>query len=142
MKIRRLEMDDLEKGFFETLENLRSVGNLDPQKAQEIFNGTYYNPVYNIFVAEINGVIAGAITLLVEQKFIREGGKVGHIEDVVTRKEYERRGVGKALVMRAIEEAKTRGCYKVILDCEEHNMPFYEKIGFKRHGVEMRLDLR
>ena len=37
--------------------------------------------------------IIGSTTLLIEQKFIHDGGKVGHIEDVVTRKGYEGFGI-------------------------------------------------
>lgn len=33
------------------------------------------------------------------------------------------------------------GCYKLSLDCEEKNRPFYEKFGFK-HGSTLFLQLR
>ena len=33
--------------------------------------------------------------------------------------------------------AYANDCYKVILDCEDHNQKFYEKCGFHRKGVEM-----
>jgi glucosamine-phosphate N-acetyltransferase len=29
------------------------------------------------------------------------------------------------------------GCYKIILDCSEKNVQFYEKCGFKKKEVEM-----
>jgi len=29
------------------------------------------------------------------------------------------------------------GCYKIILDCSEKNVPFYEKCGFKKKEVQM-----
>jgi len=32
---------------------------------------------------------------------------------------------------------KAAGCYKVILDCAEKNIGFYEKCGFKRKEVTM-----
>lgn len=39
--------------------------------------------------------IAAAGTLLVELKFLRGGGLVGHIEDIVTDKEYRGKNLGK-----------------------------------------------
>jgi glucosamine-phosphate N-acetyltransferase len=33
--------------------------------------------------------------------------------------------------------AKQAGCYKVILDCGEANVAFYEKCGLKRKEVQM-----
>jgi len=34
------------------------------------------------------------------------------------------------------QEAKDKGCYKVILDCEERNAGFYAKCGYARRGVQ------
>ena len=36
--------------------------------------------------------------------------------------------------MKAAEEA---GCYKVILDCSEENVPFYAKCGLTKKEVQM-----
>lgn len=45
------------------------------------------------------------------------------------------------LLCRLIDElvrvARQQGCYKVILDCAEHNIPFYEKCGLSRKEVQM-----
>lgn len=132
----------MNNGFLETLENLRSVGNLDYSKAKEIFRKMASNPANKIFVAvKEDGKIIGSTTLLIEQKFIHEGGLVGHIEDVVTHKSFQNMGVGTSLMQKAIEFAKEAGCYKIILDSSESNAPFYEKLGFRKHEIEMRLDL-
>jgi len=141
MIIRELVTDDFENGYFETLENLRSVEGLTLERAAEILRETMYNPCYLFLVAEIDGEVVGTTTLLIEQKFIRAGGKVGHIEDVSTRQGWERKGIGRALIERAIEEAKKRGCHKVILDCAYHNIPFYIKCRFKKNEVCMRHDI-
>jgi len=140
--VRELEEGDLERGFLETLDHLRSV-NLDIRKVKDIFKKIKSNPYYRIFVAvNENRKIIGSTTLLIEQKFIHEGGLVGHIEDVVTHKDFRSMGVGKALMQKAIDAAKDAGCYKVILNCSDENFPFYEKLGFRKHGREMRLDLK
>ena len=142
--IRPLHPRDFHAGFLETLEKLSPLDGLTSMKAYEIFArkmARHHSDIYRIFVAELDDEIIGAITLLVEQKFIHHGGKVGHIEDVATRQGFERRGIGRALVERALAEAVDAGCYKVILDCGEHNVAFYEKLGFKKHEVAMRHDL-
>jgi glucosamine-phosphate N-acetyltransferase len=36
-----------------------------------------------------------------------------------------------------VEEANERQCYKVILDCDEANVGFYEKAGLVRKEVQM-----
>ncbi len=140
--VRELEERDLDNGFLETLETLRDVGNVDNSKAKAILGEIKSNTRNKIFVAVAdNGKVIGSTTLIVERKFIRGGGLVGHIEDVVTHKGFQRMGVGSSLINKAVEFAKSVGCYKIILNCNENNVPFYEKLGFKKHEIEMRLDL-
>ena len=142
--VREIQMSDLKRGFFDTLSNLAPIGNIinEDERAEKILAEINSYPFYTIFVAvKEDGEIIGSITILVEQKFIHDGGKVGHIEDVVTRKGYEGIGVGKALVFKALNFAKQNKCYKVVLDCSRSNIGFYEKIGFREHEVSMRMDL-
>jgi glucosamine-phosphate N-acetyltransferase len=91
-------------------------------------------------IAVENGKVVGTASLLVERKFLHKGGRAGHIEDVAVHPNYQRRGIGKALVMHLVEEARKRGCYKVILDCKDELAVFYEKCGFKRGQCQMRFD--
>jgi len=77
---------------------------------------------------------------LIEQKFIHDGGLVGHIEDVVVRKDYEGKGIGIKLVTSMLECAKEKNCYKTILDCKDDVKQFYERIGFKHESNGMRYD--
>ena len=144
-EVREIKLEDLKNGYFSTLKNLSEMGSIEEsmEKAEQIFNKITENPLHRIFVAvdkETSEVI-GATTLLVEQKFIHSGGKAGHIEDVVTRKGFEGLGIGSTLINHALHFAKTNGCYKVILDCSDTNIRFYQKTGFKVHETSMRYDL-
>src|SRR5919199_3124859 len=143
--IREIEIADLQKGFFQSLSNLTELGRIveDNRRAEKILSEIKSCPFHRIFVAvKDDGQIIGSTTLLIEQKFIHDGGKVGHIEDVVTRKGYEGIGVGKALVLKALSFAKENKCYKVVLDCSRSNVGFYKKIGFREHEISMRMDLQ
>lgn len=140
VKIRKIKEKDLFNGFLESLDSLRKSSDIDPKKAKKILKKIKSNPNHVIYVAEYNSKIIGAATLFIEQKFIHKGGRVGHIEDVTVRKEYQDKGIGQKLVKVLLEYAKDRGCYKTILDCIDEILPFYEKIGFKRHSNSMRFD--
>jgi glucosamine-phosphate N-acetyltransferase len=142
--IREIELADLKRGFFDTLSNLAQIGDIANQndRAEKILSEIKLLRFCTIFVAvKQDGQLIGSITLLIEQKFIHNGGKVGHIEDVVTRREYQGSGIGKALVLKALDYAKQNKCYKVVLNCSNRNVEFYKKIGFKEHEVSMRFDL-
>jgi len=138
--IREIEEDDLENGFLETLDFLRNTSDLDKNKANEILKKIKENLNHIIYVAIDNKKIVGSTTLLIEQKFIHDGGFVGHIEDVVVRKDYEGKGIGIKLVTSMLEHAKEKNCYKTILDCKDDVKQFYERIGFKRESNGMRYD--
>ncbi len=140
VKLVESDLDSCE-GFLETLENLSEVGEIDLDVQKKLLSKILEQNGH-VYVAKIGeNSIVGSITLLVEQKFIHHGGKVGHMEDVVTRKGYEGCGVGSSLVQRVLDEARKFGCYKVILDCSDSNMAFYERFGFYRTESCMRVDL-
>ena len=91
-------------------------------------------------MALIEGKVVGAATLLLESKFIHNGGIVGHIEDVVVDKNYQGQKIGEKIIKYLLEFAKTKGCYKTILDCVDDVKPFYEKLGFKHNANALRFD--
>ncbi len=134
------ELDDtlLDESFLTTLGNLKDSG-LDPEAARAVLKRRREQGI-RTYVARLDGQTVGTASLLVEQKFIHQGGFVGHLEDVATRNGFERRGIGKLLVEHAVAEAWKHGCYKVILCSEEANQPFYERCGFRAHEREMRVD--
>ena len=138
--IREIEENDLENGFLESLDFLRKASNIDGAKAKEILKKIINDPNHIIHVAIDDNKIVGSTTLLVEQKFIHEGGLVGHIEDVVVRKNYEGKGIGVKLVRTLLAYAKKKNCYKTILDCKDDVKAFYEKIGFHEESSGMRYD--
>ncbi len=77
-------------------------------------------------------------TLWIEQKIIHDMGKVGHIEDIVVDSNIRNQGLGRELIKKLRDIAIEKGCYKVILNCEEYNQGFYEKCKFEKKGIQMR----
>ncbi len=138
--IRKLEKQDLFNGFLDSLDSLRKASDLSETKANEIFNKIKSNPDHVVFVVIMDSKVVGSTTLLIETKFIHQGGKVGHIEDVVISKEFQSKGLGEQLINYVLDYAKKNDCYKTILDCIDDLKPFYEKIGFKKYSNCMRYD--
>jgi len=141
-KVRELEEEDIDKGLLKALEHLSDMGGLTSKEARKIFAKIKKSNSSHVLVAVVDGGrIAGVTTLLVEQKFIHRGGLVGHIEDVAVGQDFEGQGVGSALVRAGIGKAKELGCYKVILDCKPELVGFYERMGFRKHEIAMRIDI-
>ena len=138
--IRELEEKDFKNGFLTTLDVLRETSSMSEDKVLEIFKRIKSNPEHIIIIAEIEGRVIGSTTLLIEPKFIHQGGVVGHIEDVVVDKKFQGKKIGEKIIIQVLEIAKNHGCYKTILDCSDSVKPFYEKLGFKHNSNELRFD--
>lgn len=138
--IRKLQDDDLFNGFLESMDSLKQASNLDKEKAQNVLKKISSNPNHYVYVAILEGKVVGSTTMLIEPKFIHNGGNVAHIEDVVVSKEHQGKRIGEMLVKTLLEVAKDNKCYKTILDCSDEVKPFYEKIGFKKFSNGMRYD--
>jgi len=143
-EVKKLTKEDLiddKEGFLETLRNLSETGEINLEDAEKILSEINLQNG-NIYIAKTNEKkIIGTATLLIEKKFIHNGGKVGHIEDVATRKAYEGNGIASEIIKKIIYLARQDNCYKIILDCNEDNISFYKKFGFFKHENEMRLNL-
>lgn len=146
LEIRQLQAGDERLGFLET------IGNLSKEDETKIFNQeAFYQNLQLMYylgwnhyalVAVLDGEIVGTAMVLVKRGFIHGCAKAAIIEDVVTRAGFEGRGIATALMRRLEETAADLGCYKDMLYCSEENVPFYEKLGYRRHEVLMRKDLR
>ena len=97
------------------------------------------NPDHTVFVIEDSAAarIVGTAALLVEKKFIRGASCAAHVEDVVVDSTVRGQKLGARLVGACVEAARAGGCYKLILDCAEANVPFYTKCGLTRKEVQM-----
>ncbi len=139
MQIKPLFAPDITPDFLHTLAALSEVS-LSVEEAREVFRRRLSTGVLS-FIAVEDGRVVGTASLIVEQKFLHRGGKAAHIEDVAVHPDYQRRGIGKALILHATQIARERGCYKVVLDCHDHLAEFYEKCGFTRSSCQMRQNL-
>ena len=137
---RPLQPDDYDKGYFELLQDLTVAPQIPRGKFQEIYSKLSNYPYFIVVLEDTTTQkLAGSGTLFVEHKFIRGGGKVGHIEDIVVGKNYQKRGLGKRVIEILTGIAKFQSCYKVLLDCDQDVAKFYEKCGYKQKGVWMSL---
>jgi glucosamine-phosphate N-acetyltransferase len=138
---RLLQKDDYQKNYLQLLGQLTQISenqDLFQQQYDSLFK-TALRHSYIIIVAENveTKQIVGTATLLLEHKFIRNFGTVGHIEDVVVDKSIRRCGVGLTLVQTLTAIGDKMNCYKTILDCSIDNEGFYVECGYVNKGVQM-----
>ncbi|XP_038702228.1 glucosamine 6-phosphate N-acetyltransferase-like isoform X2 [Tripterygium wilfordii] len=139
-QVRKLEISDQSKGFIEPLQQLSVCDSVSNKEFEERFQElSSYGDDHLICVIEddLSGKIIASGSIFIEKKFLRNCGKVGHIEDVVVDANERRLQLGKRVVEFLTEHAHGLGCYKVILDCGLENKAFYEKCGFKQKEIQM-----
>ncbi|EME28208.1 glucosamine-phosphate N-acetyltransferase [Galdieria sulphuraria] len=136
---RTLSSSDFDKGYTNLLSELSTVGSVEKSEFLSRLHQIQSYPDYYILVAEdvTQSQVIASGTLLVELKFLHNCKSVGHIEDIVVSKLYRGLGLGKILVDKLVQEAKSRNCYKVILSCSPGNVAFYEKCNFVQRELQM-----
>ena len=144
MVIRQLTDEDIQ-AYIDLVKQLSpqaSIGSLTDRSA---FIGLCRLQNKTIFLAlDEQGKIVGTSSVFLEDKINRGMNpiteqlyKVAHIEEVIV----DSSARGKGLMQYCINFSRLAGAYKLILDCSEENVAFYEKCGLHRHEVAMRIDL-
>lgn len=123
------EMDDLnfdESGF-------------DGLAMREILLDMTGYPFFRAYLAtDEEGRPVGTFSLLVFHSPSHQGTKQAMLDAVVVTRTSRGRGIGIAMIERALQIAGDAGCYKVMLSSNLKRMDahrFYESIGFTQHGV-------
>lgn len=132
-----LSKDDYDSNYFLLLKQLTSI---DPDKMDYGMFSRFVeklneNHIIKLIKVKETKKVVGSITVLIEEKLIHNFGKVAHIEDVVVDESMRGFGLGKKLL--EIAENECYECYKIILDCSNENVKFYEKCGYEWKGNEM-----
>ena len=99
-------------------------------------------PYYRIFVAEVDGGIAGTYALIILDNLAKRGAPAGVVEDVAVFPAHQGRGVGRAMMQHAREQCRAAGCYKLTLSSNlkrESAHRFYDSLGFERHGYSFQI---
>ena len=86
------------------------------------------NPVYELFVAEIENNIVGIA--LTYYRFSTWRGKVMYLEDLIVKENMRRKGIGKKLFDMVLDHAKVTSCVGLslqVLDWNDLGINFYKK---------------
>ena len=96
-----------------------------------------------VMVAELNSrVIGSGYALIRDAKPYLDHKKYAYLGFMYTDKEQRGQGVNKAIVDALVEWSKAKGVDEIRLTVYNDNAPAiraYEKVGFKKHILEMRV---
>lgn len=111
------------------------------QLEQQFMRHKHY-PDYRIFVAEMDNTVVGTFALIIIESAAHGGKPFGIVEDVVVSNSWQGQGIGKKMMLFAMQFCQTKGCYKLALSShlqrnEAHQ--FYESLGFTKHGFSFQI---
>lgn len=100
---------------------------------------------HELIVAEMNGEVAGTLHLTFLPSISYQGGLRAQVESVRVDSKIRGKGIGAQMMQYAIDRAKERGAYLMQLTSHETRINahrFYERLGFKKAHVGMKLILK
>jgi len=95
------------------------------------------------FAVDQGGREVARAYLYLAENDLHPGQWYGLLEDIFVDESRRGRGLGAALVRHLIEEARRRGCYKLIATSRHERAgvhELYRRLGFEEWGREFRLD--
>lgn len=108
---------------------------LDSADLQDHWHEMLADEMMKIIVVEVEGKIAASCVLVIVRNLTRGARPYALIENVVTHADHRRKGYGRMVLKKALEYARERNCYKVMLLTSSRMNgvhDFYESCGFKK----------
>ena len=116
-----------------------------PDEYYAAFEQIHNDPNHELIVAATNGEVVGTLHLMFLPSLSYQGGLRAQIESVRVDREYQNKGIGSQMMRWAMQRAKDHGAHIVQLTTHtsrEDAHRFYERLGFKKSHVGMKLSLK
>jgi RimJ/RimL family protein N-acetyltransferase len=108
------------------------------ESLKQVWDEIYNDSNLHYIVIVEDGELVATCNISIIKNLTRGLRSYGLIENVITHKNFRKRGYGTQVLHKAIEIAKERNCYKVMLmtsSKSEDILRFYERAGFVK-GVK------
>ena len=113
---------------------------------------TYYDiselitsPYSEVFVAEIeNEIVASGYVKIKSDRHYLKHEKQGYLGFMYVSEKHRGKQLNKHIIDALLQWCKLRNIFEVRLDVYDDNIPAinaYQKVGFKKHMINMRLDI-
>lgn len=133
--VRRAEPSDAE-AVIALMAGLGRPPIADSEEQSEVFEAHLEHPDSEIFVAELDGAIAGAVSLTFRPR-LNWTTPEAWVPDLYVDPGFRRRGAARALLDACVQAARERGCHRLVLEsghgrAEAHQL--YESYGLTHSG--------
>ncbi len=99
----------------------------------------------DVFVVKIdNKIVASGYAKIKGDRHYLKHDKIGYLGFMFVPKEHRGKGINKLIVDALLKWCKERDIFEIRLDVYDENpsaIRAYEKVGFKKHMINMRMDI-
>ena len=116
-----------------------------PESYVNAFREIAADPNNELIVAESDGVVVGTFQLTFTPSISFQGGKRATVESLRVDEKYSGRGLGRKMMLWAIERARGAGCVSMQLSTNVERTDahrFYESLGFQGTHLGMKIKLK
>lgn len=116
-----------------------------PESYIRAFREIEADPNNELIVAEINGAVVGTMQITFTPSISFQGGRRSTVESVRVDGAYRGQGIGREMMLWAIERAKSKNCISMQLTTNADRTDahrFYENLGFEKSHFGMKLKLK
>jgi len=116
-----------------------------PESYVNAFHEIESDPNNELIVAENDGEIVGTLQLTFTPSISFQGGKRATVESVRVDEKVRGKGIGREMMLWAIDRAKREGCISMQLTTNSERKDahrFYENLGFSKTHLGMKLRLK
>jgi ribosomal protein S18 acetylase RimI-like enzyme len=115
----------------------------DPEPQRDVFRAHLDHPDAEVYVAELDGEVAGAVSLWFVPR-LNWVSPQAWIPDLYVDPAFRRRGAARTLLDACVEQARRRGCHVLVLESGHHRAEaheLYESYGFTHYARAYALRL-
>jgi len=99
----------------------------------------------DVFVVEIDDqIVASGYAKIKDDRHYLKHTKIGYLGFMFVPQDQRGKGLNKLIIDALLQWCKTRNIFEIRLDVYDSNpsaIRAYEKVGFKKHMINMRLDI-
>lgn len=129
--------------LLELLHSMYNTEDFNIERAFENLSNMIKDPAHYLLLAKDKDKVVGFVSFTT-RKTILHSGASGLVDELVVSRSHRGRGIGKTLLLAAIEKCRELGCCEVEVSTEKKNTKarkFYKSYGFDEDAVLLEINL-
>ncbi|HEX9912582.1 MAG TPA: GNAT family N-acetyltransferase [candidate division Zixibacteria bacterium] len=130
--------------LLELMDAMDNTEGFDVEKSFENCRVLIRDPAHYMLLAKDKDKVAGLVNFTT-RKTIMHPGPSGLIDELIVSRSHRGLGIGKQLILAAIQKCRELDCCEVEVSTEKSNSKareFYQRCGFEEDAVLLEIDLK